>query len=116
MKTSWRSMFAVAIIPMALAACGDDMIITPDFETSIRLQVVVEGTLPAPGFEIQVDGGRTTTVTESGASAHVVKSVSTGSHTVSVVNLPAGCTADPQQTTVNTIGGQVVDVPITVSC
>src|SRR4051812_7141099 len=100
---------------LALHACGEDHINTPDTGT-LQVTTVTSGQEPDPdGYTIQLDGGAATAI--GSAATQSFAAVATGNHSVLLGGLAANCTvAEENPRTVAVTGGEVASVTFTVTC
>lgn len=101
------------MVALQILGCKDS--VSPPQSAAISVTVHVAGLYPFDGFQIQVDG-RAMTLLKSEASL-VVRGLSLGSHTVSVVGLPSTCHSDgANPATVQTSSADLSAVEFHVSC
>jgi hypothetical protein len=113
LRTCVRAIFAAGAIALLAAGCKD--VVSPSHSAAISVTVKLAGVYPFDGFAIRVDD-RPITIQKSEPSL-VVSGISPGTHTVSLVGLPATCaTAGPNPITVETSSADVLNVEFEVNC
>jgi hypothetical protein len=115
MRGNVSAIFAAAAVVLQVPGCRDAVAPNP---SAIRVSVNVTGVFPFDHFEIQIDGrdGRSMTLPTSESSL-VVRALTPGTHTVSLVNLPSNCQSDGvNPATVEASSGNLSDVEFHLTC
>ena len=113
MSSSVKAIFAAGVVVSQMLGCKDA--VAPDPAAAISVSVEVAGVYPSDWFQIEVDG-RSMTLPASEKTL-VVRPLSAGTHTVTLVGLPPNCFTDgPNSARVETSNADLSAVEFRVSC
>jgi len=112
-----RTTALFSLLGALATACGSDGPAAPT-TGALAISSTAQTTTDNTSFDytITIDNGTPRTIAASTPASYVVDGLSIGTHTVSIRQLAAGCSANNDTRSITVVGGDTVDVAFAVVC